>query len=426
MGKNMNHSQTRIFLLFFINVFLFHLMSSNASAQVASDSAYTLTKKTEGRQILVMLHLPSPHYRPDFVYSSNYRHDATRSARRKIAENIAEELHLKLVEDWPMPLLNIDCFKMELTDDYSLTEIIEKLNQDKRVVWAQSITDFETKGEVDRTDPLRPVQPAQKFWSIQEVHRVTTGKQVLIAVVDSAVETQHTDLRGQILIQENFIDEKQMVPELHGTNIAGVIAAKSGNRSGISGVAPDARLMALRACSQNKQGKTMCNSFSIAKAIHFAISKGAHIINLSFSGPDDRLIRQLLDAAFLKNIKIVAAVDRHSSNGGFPARYPGVFSGSDKKAQDMLKTTLIAPGRDIPTTSVENSWSFVSGTSFSTAHVSGMLALITQLKPHISSKQIWESLVVQSDRPGQPDGMLNLCETIKAATLHCVCTCTVN
>jgi hypothetical protein len=426
MEKNMNHSQIKFLLVFLGYVFLSHVICYEASAQVKDTSASISTQSKEGQQILVMLHLPAPHYRPDFVYSSNYRQDATRSARRKIAEKIAQELQLKLIEDWPMPVLNIDCFKMEIIGDYSMFEVIEKLNQDKRVVWAQSVSNFETKSGLNHMDPLTPVQPAQKFWSIQEVHRVTTGKQVLVAVVDSAVEIQHTDLRGQILFQENFVDGKQTVPELHGTNVAGVIAARSGNHAGISGVAPDARLMALRACAQDTQGKTMCNSFSVAKAIHYAITKGAHIINLSFSGQDDRLIGQLIDAAFIKNIKIVAAVDHLSSNGGFPARYPGVFSVADKKMQDLQQATLIAPGRDIPTTSTDNSWSFVSGSSFSTAHVSGMLALINQLKPQISSKQVRESLILQPDRPGQPEGMLNLCETIKAATRQCVCACKIN
>jgi subtilisin family serine protease len=417
-----------------ILVSLLQCFSVIASAQITrtseSASATTPAQKLERQQVLIMLNLPAQHYRPDFAYSGNYRQDAARSARRKIAEKIAHELHLKLVEDWPMPILNIDCFRMELLGDHSMTEVIEKLNQDKRVVWAQSVSDFETKSEFKQADPLSSVQPAQKFWSIQQVHRTTTGKQVIIAVVDSAIEMQHTDLRGQILFQENFIEGKQLTPELHGTQVAGVIVAKSGNHLGISGVAPDARLMALRACTQDSNGKTMCNGFAVAKAIHFAITKGAHIINLSFSGPDDRLIRQLIDAAVLKDIKIVAAFDPLTSNGGFPALHPNVFSVADKKMpsiqttlQAPMQTTLIAPGRDIPTTSIDNSWSFVSGSSFSSAHVSGMLALINQLKPHISSKQVRDSLIPQPDTPGQPEGLLSLCGTIKKATLQCVCTC---
>lgn len=422
----MNRSQTKYSIFFLVNIFLIYLACQAAFAQTNSTSASTSAKETEAQHILVMLHLPAPHYRPDFVYSNNYRQDASRSARRHVAEKIAQELQLKLVEDWPMPILNIDCFKMEVAGNYSVLEVIDKLNQDKRVVWAQSVSNFETRSTIDQSDPLTPVQPAQKFWSIQEVHRVTTGKQVLVAVVDSAVETQHTDLRGQVLLQENFVDGKQIVSELHGTNVAGVIAARSGNQVGISGVAPDARLMALRACVQDLRGKTMCNSFSVAKAIHYAITKGAHIINLSFSGPEDRLIRQLIDAAFIKNIKIVAAVDYLSNSGGFPARYPGVFSVADKRIKDILWATLIAPGRDIPTTSTDNSWSFVSGTSFSTAHVSGMLALISQLNPRISNKQIRESLILQPDRLGQPEGLLSLCETIKAAANRCVCSCKID
>jgi subtilisin family serine protease len=99
------------------------------------------------------------------------------------------------------------------------------------------------------------------------VRKAATGRKVTVAVVDSGIESNHPDLAGQVAVEENFVDGQKYVAELHGTAVAGVIAARAGNGVGIEGVAPDARLLALRACWQAGSA-TRCNSFTLAKAIN--------------------------------------------------------------------------------------------------------------------------------------------------------------
>ena len=77
---------------------------------------------------------------------------------------------------------------------------------------------------------------------------------------------------GQVALKENFVDGRRELPEEHGTAVAGIIAARADNGVGIVGVAPNARLLALRACWQESSQATVCTSLSLAMALHFAIA----------------------------------------------------------------------------------------------------------------------------------------------------------
>ena len=83
-----------------------------AAAQAIPDAA--AAPATGAHEILVMLHLPAPHFRADGYSGASYRDDAGRQARQRIATALAREHGLQMMEDWPMPALNVDCFRMRL------------------------------------------------------------------------------------------------------------------------------------------------------------------------------------------------------------------------------------------------------------------------------------------------------------------------
>ncbi len=397
--------------------------ANDLSAIQAADAADRVGSSTEPakRQILLMLHLPTPHFRPDTNYSNGYTDADGRSARRRIASEIAKAYDLKLVSDWPMPILGIDCYVMEIAGSGTVKEILEILSKDSRVEWAQEMGIFHTLGA---GDPLAPVQPSVKFWHTAEIHKVATGRNVRVAVIDSGVEVQHPDLIGQVAIKENFIDGNPYLGETHGTEVAGIIAARSDNGIGIAGVAPDVTLMALRACWQATNQPTQCNSFTLGKALNFAILHDAQVINLSLTGPRDRLLERSLEVAHARGIKVIVASDPHSDDGGFPANYPGVFAVSDIQIQRQSAKVLIAPGQNIPTTLLGAAWGFVSGSSYAAAHVSGMVALLTQLQPSISTEQLRNGLHIYPPDAINAAGSVDVCASMTQASTKCVCSCT--
>jgi antitoxin (DNA-binding transcriptional repressor) of toxin-antitoxin stability system len=378
------------------------------------------------RQVLVMLHLPKPHYRPDAGYGGAYLDGTGHGARKRIAEQLAREHGLRLLSDWPMPVLGVDCYVMEVPVATSPQRIAELLSHDSRVEWAQPMGMFHGMGD----DPLYPAQPSASQWHVAELHRVATGRNVRIAVVDSGVDERHPDLEGQVAVVENFVDGSPYTVETHGTAVAGIIAAKAGNGIGIAGVAPGARLMALRACWQ--QGTSaqaaVCSSFTLGKALNFAISHGAQVINLSLAGPPDRLLQRLIDAAIRNGITVVGAADTREANGGFPASYPGVLAIVEQESRDTAPGFFRAPGRDIPTTVPGARWSMVNGSSYATAHVSGLVALMRELQPAPKLLPVGIDASAGAARPFATRdriGTIDACATLARVAGRCVCSCTI-
>ena len=227
------------------------------------------------------------------------------------------------------------------------------------------------------------------------------------------------DLEGQIELSENFLADRPFAAERHGTEVAGIIAARADNGVGIVGVAPNARLLALRACWQESAGATLCNSLSLARALDFAIARRVQVINLSLGGPPDRLLGALLDVALRRGIEVVAAVDRALPGGGFPASHPGVIAVADEGRGRVAAGVMLAPGRDVPTTSPPSQWYVVSGSSFAAAHVSGLLALLGELNatgPVGSTGIAFARL---------PTGAIDACSTLSRGHEPCVCSCAV-
>lgn len=366
-------------------------------------------------QILVLLHIPPEHFRPDSNYSGSYGDGLGRAARRRIATQLARQHGLRLASDWPIAVLGIDCYVMNLPPEQAtgLSALVLELARDPRVEWAQAMNVYRTQGH---NDPLYAVQPAATEWHLSELHERTTGRGVRVAVVDSAIEVSHPDLAGQIEINENFV-ARPLVAERHGTEVAGIIAARADNRLGIAGIAPRSQLLALRACWQETTHATLCNSLSLARALDFAIIHNAQVINLSLSGPPDRLLGKLIDAALARDIAVVAAVDRTLPDGGFPASHPGVVAVADESPGPLPSAAFIAPGHDVPTTGPPSRWYFVSGASFAAAHVSGLLALLLE-GGKLRAPPLAGAALVRT-----PAGRIDACATVSRGLGECACAC---
>lgn len=384
----------------------------------------SIDEKAAGRQLLVMLHTPARHFRPDVNYLGSYDSQLAQIARRRVAERLAGEFKLRIVDGWPMPSLGVDCFVMELTEDAAVDRLVETLSHDPRVESIQRMNLFRV---LAHDDPLFPLQPTAKLWQLDEIHQLATGRNVRVAAIDSGVELDHPDLRGQISVARDFVDGRDTVAETHGTAVAGIIAARADNGVGIVGVAPQASLMALRACWQSSSDGEMalCSSFTLAKALQFALDRNANVINLSLGGPADRLLERLLNVALSRGTVIVAAVDSRVAGGGFPASLPGVLAVAADNAHDSTSTALLAPGRDIPATLPGKRWGVVSGSSFAAAQMSGLVALLLELAPNQKPHQIRETLALSEAVPSTSNRrtIVDACAAIARTTHACACRC---
>lgn len=402
----------RIRLLFAICAGIVALGLGGAAAAQGSPSV------PAERQILVMVRHPPDHFRPNGAYGGGYGDDLVRSARARLARTIAHDHGLTFLDGWPMPMIGVDCFIMAVPDGRSTSAAAEELSHDAKVSWAEPVQLYEAQGSPSPSpnDPLYSAEPAAQQWDLADLHRVATGRGIKVAVIDSGIQANHPDLAGQLLVNRNFVVGQEEVAESHGTGVAGVIAAKSDNGIGIAGIAPGARLLGLRACWQQggAAGPTVCDGLSLAKAIYFAVEEKADIINLSLSGPDDRLLRTLLQAALARGSIVITAYDNAKPGGGFPASVGGVIAVSDRSMAPSAAHVYTAPGRDVPTTQPGGRWFLVNGSSFSAAHVSGLAALVRQ-------RRRAAGLTLVSDQP--VGGTIDACATLARAANGCDCSC---
>jgi subtilisin family serine protease len=366
------------------------------------------------QQVLVLLNLPVAHFRADGNYSGGYANTAGTAARRRLAQSLARAHGLTLATDWPMPILGLDCYVMEVPTPQHPDAVAAELGRDPRVAWAQPMNVFRP---LAHDDPLFGLQPAAREWQLDELHASATGRNVRVAVIDSAVQLDHPDLTGQVALSMNLVDEAPFVSEIHGTAVAGIIVARADNQVGIAGIAPQASLLALRACWQ--AAETLCSTLSLARALHAAIEQGAQVVNLSLGGPPDRLIQRLVEAALARDISVVAAVNRSATGGGFPAAIHGVVAVTDKASPGDPPGALAAPGTDIPTTLPGSRWATVSGASYAAAHLSGLLALMLDAQARGGKARA----AIATDLVRRADGRVDACASLMRAGAACACGC---
>ena len=338
------------------------------------------------RRVMLMLDLGPEHYRAGSDYGGPYGDAMGEQARLRIARRIAREHGLSVLESWPMQMIGIDCVILSVNDDRPLAAVAAELSALPGVAWAQPLNEFRMQSSAAPAPPARyndhlfAAQPVAARWQLARLHRFATGKGVTIAIVDSRIDTAHPDLAGQIAASPDFVIPARRTAERHGTGVAGIIAARPNNARGIAGVAPGARVLGLRACWERPiGGPTVCDTLSLAKALTYALEKQADVINLSLTGPPDRLLQTLIGVGIQRGVTIVAAVDQARPTASFPAFVAGVIPVADERLSAGGPVVYIAPGRDVPTTKPEGKWSIVSGSSFAAAHVSGLAALLRQL-----------------------------------------------
>lgn len=337
-----------------------------------------------------------------------------------LTRRLSQDYPLRVVEEWPIRVLDVHCVLYRVAQRHRVEPLLAELSEDPRVESAQRLQRFqlqstEAADAVQYNDPYHKLQRTWRELDLAQAHRIATGRGVSIAVIDTAVARGHPDLSGRIRRFKSFVSETVHSPgDFHGTAVAGVMAANANNHTGIVGVAPDTDLMALEACWP-VGGKAQCNSFTLAQALSYAIEQRAQIINLSLAGPSDPLVRRLVNAALDRNIVMVAAsADR--SDQPFPASVPGVISVGrrERESSGVMSppvATIAAPSREILTTVPGSAYDFASGTSLAAAHVSGVIALLFQLRPDGDAQAVSSQIKAAATAAG--GRMVNACELLK-------------
>ncbi len=245
---------------------------------------------------------------------------------------------------------------------------------------------------------------------------------VLVAVVDTGVDLHHPDLKNQIVGSKTFVagTGSAMDDNGHGTHVAGVIAAQSNNSTGVAGVAPACKLLAVKVLDGKGEG----NTSDIVAGLLYAADAGANIINLSLGGGSgSKALEEAIRYAHGKGSLVVAAMGNDGRNvQEYPAAYSGVISvGATTRQGDVAEfsnyggwISVSAPGDGIWSTmpSYESTlnetegagvgYGFLSGTSMATPYVAGVAALVASLYPNMAPSSIKSQIERTADNLGTP------------------------
>jgi thermitase len=234
---------------------------------------------------------------------------------------------------------------------------------------------------------------------------VTQGDQsIIIAVVDTGVDTGHPDLQGKIVGGTSFVGGSAKDANGHGTHVAGIAAAVTNNATGVAGICPRCSIMPVRVLDANGSGSIA----DVAAGVVYAANNGARVINLSLGGPGtSQTLRSALEYAVAHNALPVAAMGNSYMPQALEPAYwysalsVGAVDQSGAKADFSnygVKTDVVAPGvavlSTMPTYSVtlnqtyKANYDALSGTSMGTPLVSGIAGLVLSRNPSLSAAQV--------------------------------------
>ena len=347
-------------------------------------------------------------------------------ATRANANAVATAHGLREITAWPIGLLGIHCVVYELPTGADRNAMLERLRRDSRVESAQPYQAFATltsdSGEGSTSDPYRPLQRNLDMMDVAGAHLWSRGEGVRVAIIDTGVDASHPDLAGRVFKQENFVDGSKSGRDRHGTAVAGVIAAVENNSKGIVGVAPAARLYAMRACwpAPQDEARSVCSTLTLAKALAAAVEARIDIVNLSLTGPADPLLTRLVEVGLRRGVVFVGATPPNSDGSVFPTGIPGVIGVDAAGAKASADSVLFAPASEVLTLVPDGRYDFLSGSSLAAASVSGGIALLLARDRNLRAENARDLLARSSRKVATSQGeaaSVNLCAAM-AALMH--------
>jgi len=300
-----------------------------------------------------------------------------------------------------------------------------------------------------------------EMWVLNDINvrpawNITEGHGVVVAVIDSGVDGQVSDLRRSVIQGPDYtgVHTPATNPNwgVHGTWMASLIAGHGhgpGDSDGVIGVAPQSKVLSVRVITDKhdpgfaayERQSPRRGQAELAEAIRYAVGHGVEVISMSLGyGAPSRAVRAALQDAYDHRVVVVAssgnsgteaeARGKGSAPYSFPASYPGVLgvaaiarSGQPASfSSDNVSVQVAAPGVNVPAQGRDGGYWLVSGTSPACALTAGVAALIKARYPGLSDAQVNDAITTSAwHRPrGGPDeevgfGVVNAAAALRAA-----------
>jgi subtilisin family serine protease len=299
-----------------------------------------------------------------------------------------------------------------LKSDVQLREKISYVEPSYKRDLIKPVKNDNAKDLLESTVETKQVMVEEEFWKwLWGIRKVKapqawelgyTGKDIIVAVVDTGVDGTHPDLQGQLVEGYRPLTGETLDPDMdssfggaHGTHVAGTIAAKR-DETGVVGVAPDAKIMPIVIFEEDEY----IGDDLVALGFLWAAEHGARIFSNSWGGKGYSItLAQTIALIMMEfnGIFVASAGNSHTDEIHYPSCYPGVINVAASTAVDGITDfstrgrwiTVAAPGDFTILSTVplwdsgeffdgENPYAFYGGTSMATPHVSGVIALLLE------------------------------------------------
>jgi subtilisin family serine protease len=223
---------------------------------------------------------------------------------------------------------------------------------------------------------------------------------MVVAVVDTGVQSDHPDLKGRLVKGVNIVDPGSPPEDDvgHGTHVAGIIAARVNNREGVAGLTWYTKIMPVKALDSTGAGST----YSVAQGVIWAADHGANVINMSLGNyAEAQFLHDAIKYAHDKGVLVVAASGNDNTDRpGYPAAYPEVLAvaatdpggGKAEYSNYGDYIDVAAPGTSIASTYPGSRYASLSGTSMASPHVAALASLIQAANPRLSNTEVMDIL----------------------------------
>ncbi|MCO5176243.1 MAG: S8 family serine peptidase [Thermomicrobiales bacterium] len=254
---------------------------------------------------------------------------------------------------------------------------------------------------------------------------VTQGSpSVAVAIVDTGIDSSHADLAGKVVKSVNFSSSSTAEDRYgHGTHVAGIVAATTGNGLGVAGTCPACVLYNVKVLGDDGNGSWG----DITTGINWALDNGAKVINLSLGGSSGSYaVQSSINYAWSKGVVIVAAAgNSNTSRPFYPAYYSSTIAVAATTSQDQKASfsnfgswvDVAAPGQSILSTTMGSTYGLMSGTSMAAPFVSGLAGLLWSTPYGTSKTAVRSRLESTADKISGTgsrwaNGRINVCKAV--------------
>ncbi|TDF41641.1 hypothetical protein EYS14_01960 [Alteromonadaceae bacterium M269] len=316
---------------------------------------------------------------PGYVANIDYAEDPV---LKRATNQLVKEYKLQAAEQWPLKSLGVHCIVIESPS----SEVLTRLANDKRVKWVQPFNEFGTQFSQQSAVPdITVISPS--------ITLPNNGHGVDIIVIDTGADTSHPAFNNSSMRYQNFvIGNGNGKNEVHGTAISGLLAANdTSNEIPVKGLTSGADLQHYRGCWQRSDGKGRCTTLTLALALDAAVETNPNILNLSLSGPKDKVLEALIDKLISQGTIIVSAHDaKRAPSDRFPQPQPGViyaYGTSNEKPTNIPRDTFLASSTAV-SLSPQGAYDVFSGHSIATPQLTAITASLLSSDPTISKNTI--------------------------------------